>query len=86
MEQPTHKLNLLDRKKLTMTGVEEVVSFDESTVTLHTCLGSLTIRGQDLKLRNLVLEGGQVEVDGSISELSYEEPREHTGWLSWLLR
>ena len=86
MEQPTHKLNLLDRKKLTMTGVEEVVSFDESAIVLHTCLGCLTIRGQDLKLRNLVLEGGQVEVDGSISELSYEEPREHSGWLSWLLR
>ena len=86
MEAPSHKLNLLDRKKLTMTGVEEVVSFDESTVMLHTCLGTLTIRGQDLKLRTLTLEGGQVEVDGSISELTYEEPREHTGPFSWLLR
>lgn len=86
MEEPSHKLNLLDRKKLTMTGVEEVVSFDESAVTLHTCLGQLQVRGQNLKLKNLTLEGGQIQVDGSISELSYEEPREHTGWLSWLLR
>ena len=86
MEEPSHKLNLTDRKKLTMTGVEEVVSFDETSVMLHTCLGGLTIRGQDLKLRTLTLEGGQVEVDGSISELSYEEPREHGGPLAWLLR
>ena len=86
MEQPTQKLSLLDRKKLTMTGVEEVISFDESAVVLCTCLGRLTIQGQDLHLKNLTLEGGQIEVDGSISAFSYEEPGEGGSWLSRLLR
>ena len=86
MEQPTHRLSLQERKKLTMTGVEEVRSFDESAVVLSTCLGVLTVQGQDLHLKNLSLEGGQVEVDGSISSLIYDEPGEGGSWLSRLFR
>ena len=74
-----HKLQLNERTSLTMTGVAEVVSFDEITVVLQTSLGLLVIQGQQLQLKNLTLEGGQVAVEGSIRALSYEEPRQ-TGW------
>lgn len=74
-----HKLQLNERESLTMTGVAEVVSFDENTVVLQTSLGLLVIQGQQLQLKNLTLEGGQVAVEGSIRALSYEEPR-LTGW------
>ena len=75
-EQMPHKLQLVDRQKLTMTGVTEVVSFDENTVILQTALGTLLIQGQGLQLKNLSLEGGQVAVDGTVTSLSYEEPRQ----------
>ena len=75
-----HKLCLNERKSLTMTGVTEVVSFDDSTVVLHTALGTLIIQGQELQLKTLSLEGGQVAVDGNISALVYEEPRLTSGW------
>lgn len=74
-----HKLQLNERTSLTMTGVAEVVSFDENTVVLQTSLGLLVIQGQQLQLKNLTLEGGQVAVEGSIRALSYEEPHQ-TGW------
>ena len=74
-----HKLQLNERESLTMTGVAEVVSFDENTVVLQTSLGLLVIQGQQLQLKNLTLEGGQVAVEGSIRALSYEEHRQ-TGW------
>lgn len=74
-----HKLQLNERTSLTMTGVAEVVSFDENTVVLQTSLGLLVIQGQQLQLKNLTLEGGHVAVEGSIRALSYEEPRQ-TGW------
>ncbi len=77
--QMPHKLSLDDRSRLTMTGVTEVVSFEESNVVLHTALGTLIIQGNDLKLKTLSLEGGQVAVDGHISALIYEEPR-LSGW------
>ena len=74
-----HKLQLNERKSLTMTGVTEVVSFDETAVVLQTSLGLLIVQGQQLSLKNLSLEGGQVMVEGTISALSYEEPRQ-SGW------
>lgn len=70
-----HKLTLSDRKALSMTGVTEVVSFDENTVVLKTTLGLLTIHGEGLQLKNLSLEGGQVAVEGTVVAFFYEEPR-----------
>ena len=79
-DQFPHKLTLNERKSLTMTGVTEVVSFDETAVVLKTSLGLLTIQGQDLKLKTLSLEGGQVAVDGEVYGLVYAEPREDRLW------
>ncbi len=76
-EQPIlpHKLTLNARKQLTVTGVTEVVSFDETAVIAHTELGTLVVQGKDLQLKTLLPEGGQVAVEGNISALLYEEPR-----------
>ena len=78
-EHLPHKLQLSERKVLTMTGVTEVVSFDENAVVLQTSLGLLSVQGQQLSLKTLSLDGGQVAVEGSISALAYEEPRQ-SGW------
>lgn len=74
--QLPHGLNLQQREKLTMTGVTEVVSFEENAVVLKTHLGTLFIHGEGLLLKTLSLEGGQVAVDGHICALIYEEPKE----------
>lgn len=81
-----HKLTMCDRRQLTMTGVSEVISFDETAVVLRTNLGLLTVHGKELQLKNLSLDGGQVAVDGGVSALIYEEPKEPAGFLRRLLR
>lgn len=73
--QLPHKLTLNERKNLTLSGVTEVVSFDDTAVVLHTVLGTLEVQGQELQLKNLSIDGGQVAVDGHICALLYEEPR-----------
>ena len=80
-----HNLTLTERKSMTMTGVTEVIRFDECSVLLRTALGTLLVQGQDLQLKQLTLDGGNVAVDGQISALSYEEPRQGS-WLSRLLK
>lgn len=77
--QLPHKLTLNERKALTMTGVTEVVSFDDSAVILRTGLGTLIVQGKDLQLKTLSLDGGQVAVDGTVSALIYEEPSQSRG-------
>lgn len=84
MEQP-HRLTLDQREKLIVTGVTEVVSFDEDAVVLHTEQGMLTVQGQQLQLKTLSVDGGQLAVEGTVSALSYEEPRQKGGWLHRLL-
>ena len=77
-ERP-QKLTLDDRKRLTVTSVQDVGSFDENAVVLETNQGVLVVRGRALHLRQLSVEGGQVAVEGDINALSYEEPRQG-GW------
>lgn len=70
-----HKLVLNERKLLTVTGVTEVVSFDDTSVIAQTDLGTLVVQGEKLQLKTLLPEGGQVTVEGNIANLMYEEPR-----------
>ena len=78
--QLPHKLTLNQRENLTLTGVTEVVSFDDSLVVLKTQLGKLTVQGDHLVLQALSVEGGQLSVSGHISSLFYEEPRPAGFW------
>ena len=86
-EQTTlpHKLTLHERTQLTMTGVSEVVSFDENAVALHTTQGTLLVQGEGLQLKNLSPDGGQVAISGKVTALSYQEPRPAGGWLRRLI-
>ncbi len=81
-----HGLRLEERKKLTMTGATEVVSFDEEAVVVKTPLGVLVVQGHGLQLKTLSPEGGQVEITGTVTALSYQEPKAAGGWLRRLFQ
>jgi sporulation protein YabP len=76
-----HRLSLNERKELTVTGVTEVVSFDEETVVMKTSLGALTVHGRQLQLKNLSTNGGQVEVSGTVSALIYQQNKPTGSWV-----
>lgn len=71
--QKKHTLNLDNREKLSLSGVDDVSGFDENLIVLSTTLGSLTVRGDGLHIDRIDLEAGQLEVRGRIRELSYDE-------------
>ena len=75
-----HRLTLNERRQLTVSGVSEVVSFDENMVVLRTGMGLLMVQGKELQLKNLSLEGGNVAVEGSVAAMQYEEPRSAGSW------
>lgn len=81
-----HTLALSDRKRLSLTGATEVVSFDDASVVVNTPLGTLVVQGQQLQLKTLTPEGGNVIVEGEIISLTYEESRPGGSWLSRLFR
>lgn len=76
-----HKLSLNERKELTVTGVTEVISFDEESVVLKTSLGTLIVHGRQLQLKTLSTNGGQVEVSGTVSALIYQQNKPTGSWV-----
>ena len=79
-----HELRLENRARLSVNGVREVESFDEESVVLHTTKGVLVIRGQQLHLQTLSIDGGQVLVDGSVDAISYEDDIPRGGFFARL--
>ena len=69
----SHRIMLEEREQLVISGVEEVESFDESTIYLTTAQGALEIQGDELHIEKLSLDGGELHVDGRIDSISYEE-------------
>ena len=74
-----HHLILEDRERLTVSGVEEVESFDENTIVMGTAQGMLIVRGEGLHIEKLSLDGGDLKVEGMVESLTYEEDRRGRG-------
>lgn len=72
-QNQSHKLNLINRETMTVTGVNDVLAFDVSEVLLETGMGMLAIRGSDLHVNRLTLEKGEVDVTGKIDSLTYSD-------------
>lgn len=85
-----HQVNLADREELQVTGVLHVDSFDDREIVLATDLGTLTVQGEDLQIRQLDLESGRFAVEGTINSLTYavgnQRARKGQGLLERLLR
>ena len=71
LEECKGNITLENRKKMILTGVEEVISFDDEKILLNTKLGALTIKGQNLKMNKLDVQNGDVMINGEIYYIVY---------------
>ena len=73
MSAAEHRLELVGRERLTVSGVEDVDRFDDTGIVMSTSAGTLVITGEDLHIGKLSLDGGELHVDGRIDSVSYED-------------
>ena len=66
-------LVLENREKLSISGVNDVISFDDQVVMVDTELGLLTVKGENIRINKLSLDTAEVIVEGEISSLSYSQ-------------
>ena len=74
-----HRLQLEGREKLSVSGVEDVVRFDENCIVTTTSAGTLIITGEELHIGKLSLDGGEMQVDGRIDAVTYEDAPVQSG-------
>ena len=80
MTAGTHRVEIVGREKLTVSGVQDVERFDESGIVMSTAAGALIVTGAELHIGKLSLDGGELHVDGKIDSVSYEDaPQERSG-------
>ena len=82
-----HNLILEERGSLTVTGVEDIDSFDDQTVVIYTGLGELTVRGNQLHIGRIDLQAGELELQGQVDALTYaDQPAVRGGFFARIFR
>ena len=85
-ENRAHNITLNDRRRLSLTGVEDVDCFNEQIVVLQTPLGTLTITGSGLNISQLNLENGMVSLEGEVDAMEYTGGKKRGGVLGRLFK
>lgn len=71
IEDKRSNLMLENRKKLTINGVIEVISFNENQILLNTDVGTMIVKGQELKMNKLDVQNGDVIITGKVDSFVY---------------
>lgn len=72
-----HRLDLMNRGEGSVTGIQDVVAFDENQIVLDTDMGLLTVKGKGLHVSRLTLEKGEVDIEGTVDSLVYSSNEAH---------
>ena len=68
-----HNLILEDRKRMMVSGVQDVDCFDEESIILFTNMGRLVVQGQNLHVNSFDVESGEFFLEGDVHSLNYTE-------------
>ena len=77
--QMPHHVIIEGRERMSIAGVEDVESFDEDSIICTTTRGTLVVKGHGLHIDKLNIEGGELNVEGAVDSLEYEDSTIVTG-------
>lgn len=88
VNEKAHSIIAENRRKLSISGVTDIDSFDENTVLLYTTMGELTIKGSDLHVNDLSVTNGEMNIEGEIDAVIYgdKDLRSPLSFISRLFR
>ncbi len=68
-----HRVIMEQRESVAMTGILDVISFDEEMILAETDLGMIVIKGLGLHVNRLNLDNGELDIAGEVTSLAYED-------------
>ncbi len=84
--QRKHSITVNDRGYISLTGIEEVLSFDENNIVMQSTMGQITLDGSTLNIVKLNLENGEVDIEGKLDAFYYMEQRKSSSVFSRLFK
>ena len=85
-EKLNHSIISENRKTIHLSGVKDVLSFDEETLLLDTVMGRMTVKGENLHIIDFTTETGDLSAEGRLHALVYLSDAKNGGFFSKLLR
>ncbi|MFI3209942.1 MAG: YabP/YqfC family sporulation protein [Peptostreptococcaceae bacterium] len=70
-----HNVNLIERKSLTISGVEHIYSFNDKKVEVKTSVGQMIIEGENLDMGKLSIDDNIIDIKGIINSITYSKER-----------
>ena len=91
LEQKTvHNLMLENKEKLSISGVQDVDTFDEGKIILFTEDDTLVVEGEGLHIQKLDVANGELIIEGAIYALEYTgagaQSRQSKGFFKKMLK
>ncbi len=62
---------LFSRKRMEISGVEEVAGFTDEMITLLSSLGMIAVEGKELKIESFSVESGKIIMSGEFDSFYY---------------
>ena len=81
--QSNHTIQMSGREKLLSAGIEDVESFDDDKIIAYTTEGQMTVKGAELRINRLSVEDGELEIEGVIDSIEYQDSHRNTGGGIW---
>lgn len=81
-----HKIIIDERKRLEISGIKEVKSFDDETIVLVSVMGKITVKGENLHIKSFDTESGDIFVDGKIHAVVYMSEAQKGTFMSRIFR
>lgn len=67
----TQNIFIYQRQRVHLCGIEEVESFTDTEIVALSCLGAISIVGEELKIDNFSTDSGELEIHGKIESCCY---------------
>jgi sporulation protein YabP len=83
VKKTRHDLKLIQRKQLDITGILKLESFDKTKFRMETECGFLTVSGQGLAIKELILEQGILVIEGQLTTIHYGDSPQQTSRSFW---
>ena len=74
-ENTIHNIIVGGRKKISVSGVEDMECFDDGKVVVYTSMGIMVVNGANFHMNRLSLDTGEIVVEGDIDSITYEDAK-----------